>query len=54
MDGKTLKEARQAKNWTQKDAAQALGITQAYLSMLETARLSNFLIFHRRLCRCSP
>jgi transcriptional regulator with XRE-family HTH domain len=36
MDGKTLKEARQTKNWTQKDAAQALGVTQAYLSMLET------------------
>jgi transcriptional regulator with XRE-family HTH domain len=36
MDGKILKEARQTKNWTQKDAAQALGVTQAYLSMLET------------------
>jgi transcriptional regulator with XRE-family HTH domain len=38
MDGKTLKEARQTKNWTQKDAARALGVTQAYLSMLETGR----------------
>jgi len=36
MDGKTLKIARQTKNWTQKDAAHALGVTQAYLSMLET------------------
>jgi transcriptional regulator with XRE-family HTH domain len=36
MDGKALKAARQAKNWTQKDAAHALGVTQAYLSMLET------------------
>ena len=36
MDGKALKEARQTKNWTQKDAALALGVTQAYLSMLET------------------
>jgi len=35
MDGRTLKEARQTKNWTQKDAALALGVTQAYLSMLE-------------------
>jgi transcriptional regulator with XRE-family HTH domain len=36
MDGKALKVARQTKNWTQKDAAHALGVTQAYLSMLET------------------
>lgn len=35
MDGKSLKEARQAKDWTQKHAARALGVTQAYLSMLE-------------------
>lgn len=38
MDGKALKEGRQTKNWTQKDAARALGVTQAYLSMLETGR----------------
>jgi transcriptional regulator with XRE-family HTH domain len=38
MDGRMLKEARQTKNWTQKDAARALGVTQAYLSMLETGR----------------
>jgi transcriptional regulator with XRE-family HTH domain len=38
MDGKALKVARQTKNWTQKDAAQALGVTQAYLSMLETGQ----------------
>lgn len=36
MDGKALKDARQAKDWTQEDAARALGVTQAYLSMLET------------------
>lgn len=36
MDGKALKDAREAKDWTQKDAARALGLTQAYLSMLET------------------
>jgi len=38
MDGKTLKEARQTKHWTQKEAARALGVTQAYLSMLESGR----------------
>jgi len=36
MDGETLKEARLTKKWTQKDAARVLGVTQAYLSMLET------------------
>ena len=35
MDGTTLREARQNKNWTQQKTARALGITQAYLSMLE-------------------
>ena len=38
MDGETLRKARQTKNWTQEDAAGALGVTQAYLSMLETGR----------------
>ena len=38
MDGTTLKEARQNKNWTQQQAARALGVTQAYLSMLEKGR----------------
>jgi len=36
MDGKALRAARQTKNWTQKDAAKGLGVTQAYLSMLES------------------
>ena len=36
MDGMMLKEARQTKSWTQKDAARALGVTQAYWSMLES------------------
>jgi transcriptional regulator with XRE-family HTH domain len=35
MDGNVLKEARKQKNWTQVQAALALGLTQAYLSMLE-------------------
>jgi transcriptional regulator with XRE-family HTH domain len=36
MDGMALRDARQTKNWTQQEAAEALGVTQAYLSMLET------------------
>jgi len=36
MDGKILRETRQTKNWTQNEAARALGVTQAYVSMLET------------------
>ena len=35
MDGTTLRKARQNKNWTQQRTARALGVTQAYLSMLE-------------------
>ena len=35
MDGNRLKEARLKKNWTQVQAALALDVTQAYLSMLE-------------------
>jgi transcriptional regulator with XRE-family HTH domain len=35
MDGRTLQEARRNKNWTQERTARALGVTQAYLSMLE-------------------
>jgi transcriptional regulator with XRE-family HTH domain len=38
MDGTTLREARQNKSWTQHQAARALGVTQAYLSMLEKGR----------------
>jgi transcriptional regulator with XRE-family HTH domain len=35
MDGTMLKEARLEKDWTQEQAALALDVTQAYLSMLE-------------------
>jgi transcriptional regulator with XRE-family HTH domain len=35
MDGNLLRESRREKNWTQKQAALALDVTQAYLSMLE-------------------
>jgi len=38
MDGTTLREARLSKRWTQQQAAQALGVTQAYWSMLEKGR----------------
>ncbi len=38
MTGKNLKEARQKAGWTQKHAASALGVTQAYLSMVESGR----------------
>ena len=38
MDGHTLREVRQSKNWTQQQTARALGVTQAYLSMLEKGR----------------
>jgi transcriptional regulator with XRE-family HTH domain len=38
MDGTMLREARQNKNWTQQQTARALGVTQAYLSMLEKGR----------------
>lgn len=35
MDRNMLREARLAKNWTQEQAARALDVTQAYLSMME-------------------
>jgi transcriptional regulator with XRE-family HTH domain len=35
MDGNSFKEARLKKNWTEVQAALALDVTQAYLSMLE-------------------
>lgn len=50
MDGRALREARQTMNWTQKDAAKALGVTQAYLSMLETGSR----VVSKRLGRKAP
>src|SRR5579859_1730360 len=35
MTGLNLKQARQKTGWTQQQAASALGVTQAYLSMVE-------------------
>jgi transcriptional regulator with XRE-family HTH domain len=45
MNGQELKEARLRQDWTQQRAAERLGVTQAYLSMLEHGRrvLSNSL-----------
>lgn len=40
MDGSVLREARRNKDWTQEKAAHALGVTQAYLSMLEKGHRS--------------
>ena len=38
MDGTTLREARLGRKWTQDQVAQALGVTQAYWSMMEKGR----------------
>src|SRR5690349_10736206 len=38
MDGTTLREARLGRKWTQQKAARALGVTQAYWSMMEKGR----------------
>ncbi|HZQ17902.1 MAG TPA: helix-turn-helix transcriptional regulator [Terriglobales bacterium] len=38
MDGMTLKEARLGRKWSQQQAARRLGVTQAYLSMMEKGR----------------
>ena len=38
MTGSALREGRLRANWTQREAAKRLGLTQAYLSMLERNR----------------
>lgn len=38
MNGETLKKARQQRGWTQQEAAKRLGLSQAYLSLLERDR----------------
>src|SRR6266481_1212378 len=38
MTGEDLRDARQKKGWTQDETAERLGVTQAYLSMLENGR----------------
>lgn len=46
MTGGQLKQLRKQKRWTQKEAAKKLGLTQAYLSLLESGKrgLTNDLI----------
>lgn len=38
MNGRQLKESRQQKGWTQQEAAKHLGMSQTYLSLLESGR----------------
>jgi transcriptional regulator with XRE-family HTH domain len=38
MTGRELRDARREKGWTQEETAEKLGVTQAYLSMLESGR----------------
>jgi transcriptional regulator with XRE-family HTH domain len=38
MNGQELKDARLGKDWTQEETAARLGVTQAYLSMMERGR----------------
>src|ERR1017187_5420928 len=38
MTGNDLRNARKRRGWTQRQAARKLGLTQAYLSMLENGR----------------
>lgn len=54
MTGEDLRKARRHKGWTQVQAAQRLGVTQAYLSMLESGErgLSNSVV-HRALQKLS-
>jgi transcriptional regulator with XRE-family HTH domain len=40
MTGRDLRDARRKKGWTQVETAEKLGVTQAYLSMLESGRRS--------------
>lgn len=51
MDGTMLRKARQNKNWTQQRTARALGVTQAYLSMLEKGHRSVPESFLRKVLR---
>lgn len=38
MDGRTLREARRLRRWTQANLAQHLGLSQTYVSLLESGR----------------
>ena len=62
MKAAGLREMRQQKGWTQQRTAEALGVTQAYLSMLEQGSvrfrvsshigLSQHFTYLPRSCRC--
>jgi len=52
MDGNLLKEARLEKHWTQEQAALALDVTQAYLSMMEKGHRPCRSDLYARLSRC--
>src|SRR6266478_1968155 len=47
MTGRDLREARRKKGWTQEETAEKLGVTQAYLSMLESGRRASQCVRHR-------
>ena len=47
MNPEQLKAARLARGWSQQEAANRLGVTQAYLSMLESARRSPNALAHK-------
>ncbi len=38
MSGRQVRDARQAREWTQTDLAEKLGVSQAYVSLLESNR----------------
>ena len=38
MKSQELKQARQHRGWTQEEAASHLGVTQAYLNLLENGK----------------
>jgi len=57
MNGEALKEARLRAGWTQQQAAERLGVTQAYLSMAERGRRVLPAVLARRaveVLRASP
>ena len=51
MDGTTLRAARLGRKWTQQQAARALGVTQAYWSMMEKGRRAVPGLFVRKVLK---
>ena len=56
MNSEQLKSARMERGWNQQEAAKRLGVTQAYLSMLESGRRSTAHLSHKlmQVYRLSP